>query len=170
MFLDKLHQCYNPNHENNVWNLQYNCSTSLIHFKVTRVIRFNCMLNLKISNDLYLTIRKYQTGLWDKFITLKYFTVQELWHCTTGEVVIFSHVLQFSILWTEFLYKFLVKSWIICAYEKPLFMRIPKMSLLLHFGPPRVELWPSKHLKSSLRQHFGLTRGKIFLLNFTTLF
>ena len=61
-------------------------------------------------------------------------------HCTTGEVVIFCHFLKFSIIKTEFLYKVMVKSWIICAYKKPLFMRIPKMILLLHFGLPRVEL------------------------------
>ena len=48
-------------------------------------------------------------------------------------------------------------------------MRIPKMPLLFHFGPPRVELWPSKHLKSNRRWLFVLTRGQFFLLYFTTL-
>ena len=67
-------------------------------------------------------------------------------------------------------WEFLVKLRIGCAHQKPLFMRIPKMPQLFHFGPSRVELWPSKHLKSNLRRHLSLTRVKIFLLYFTTLF
>ena len=89
----------------------------------------------------------------------------KLGHCTMGKVVMFHYFWRVSSFKLDFLSHFWVKSISFCSHQNPLSLRIQKMSLLFQIGPPKVELWPFKHLKHSF-QTSCQNGGKSFLFLF----
>ena len=69
----------------------------------------------------------------------------------------------------DFLSHFWVNSISFWTHQNPLSLRIQKMSLLFQIGPPKVELWPFKHLKHSFWTSCQ-NGGKTFLFLFLQLF